>query len=149
MTDPTPEPWADPEDVIDSWIGPNRPDDEDLVALWIAKAEREVRRQVPDIVTRLEADPVDEPDLRENLRDVLVSMVQRVFRNPEMIRQVNETTGPFSESRTYGGDLPGGLGLTADELDKLRLESIAGRAFEVDPLAGYAGPPWKRGALWL
>ena len=69
-------------------------------------------------------------DLIETARDVVVAMVTRVFRNPEGIRQANTTTGPYTESRTYGGDVPGGLGLTDDELSKLSGVRIRG-AFTV------------------
>jgi len=56
----------------------------------------------------------------------VVAMVTRVFRNPEGIRQTNVTTGPYTNSKTYGGDTPGGLGLTADELAKLQGASSSG-----------------------
>lgn len=115
--------WTDANDVIQSWIGSDPPDDSELIQMWLAKAEREVRFRVPNIQARIDAEAELTPpsaDLLAAARDVVVAMVTRVFRNPEGIRQVNETTGPFTESRTYGGDMPGGLGLTDDELSKLR-----------------------------
>jgi hypothetical protein len=115
--------WTTPADVIDSWIGEGAPDELDPVQAWIDKAEREVRFRVPDLMPRLDAEAALVPpltDLLETVKDVIVSMVTRVFRNPEGIRQTNTTTGPFTESATYGGDSPGGLGLTSDELAKLQ-----------------------------
>lgn len=120
--------WTSPEDVTGSWIGDDAPDDAEKLQAWIDRAEREIRARVPNLVARL--DSGDEPDLLGLVRDVVVAMVTRVFRNPEGIRQINETTGPFTSSRTYGGDVPGGLGLTDDELGKLR-GSLSG-AFSID-----------------
>lgn len=114
--------WTDPGDVIDAWIGEGAPSDHSSLETWIGKAEREIRFRVPNIQARIDAEAIAVPtstDLLEVARDVTVSMVTRVFRNPEGIRQRNTTTGPFTESATYGGDIPGGLGLTADELAKL------------------------------
>lgn len=115
--------WTDPDDVRDAWIGEDAPEDDSQIQTWIDKAEREIRFRVPDLQARLDLEAVLLPpvtDLLETAKDVVVSMVTRVFRNPEGIRQRNTTTGPFTESATYGGDMPGGLGLTDDELEKLR-----------------------------
>lgn len=115
--------WTTPVDVVDAWIGEGPPDESAQVQRWIDKAEREIRFRVPTVQARIDA---DEPDLLETAKDVVVAMVTRVFRNPEGIRQRNTTTGPFTESATYGGDVPGGLGLTDDELEKLRGQSTKG-----------------------
>lgn len=130
--------WTTPEDVTDSWIGPDAPTDDALVQRWIDRAEREVRYRVPDIQVRLDADADLIPpatDLLDRARDVVVAMVSRVFRNPEGIRTVNQAsgTGPFSESKslTYGGDSPGGLAMTADEVAKLS-GGVSGGAFSID-----------------
>lgn len=125
--------WTLPEDVLESWIGSDAPVDEDaLLQRWIDRAEREIRYRVPSVVDRL---ALTEPDLLETVQDVVVAMVTRVFRNPEGIRTVNQSsgTGPFSESvsRTFGGDQPGGLSLSDAELARLRGGRSA-RAFTVD-----------------
>jgi hypothetical protein len=136
--------WTTADDVTDSWIGADAPTDMALVGLWVDRAERLVRGRVPSLVARIASG--DEPDLLDTVKDVVSSMVQRVFRNPEGIRQTNETTGPFTESRTYGGDVPGGLDMTPAELAALtRGETGRQRAYEIDPLAGYVNP-W--GATW-
>lgn len=119
--------WVVPSDVIDSWIGPNQPEDENVIGLWLDKAERLVLRRIPDLQARVALDP----DLMYDVRDVVVAMVTRVFRNPEGIRQIQETAGSVSEGRTYGGDIPGGLDLTDAEL--ARLGGVSDRsAFTVD-----------------
>lgn len=115
--------WASPGDVTDAWIGEGVPDDDNQVLTWISKAEREVRFRVPDVQARIDAEAELLPpvtDLLEAAKDVVVAMVTRVFRNPEGIRQANTTTGPITDSKTYGGDIPGGLALSDDELAKLR-----------------------------
>lgn len=125
--------WTAPTDVTGAWIGEGVPTDTALIQTWIDKAEREIRRTVPDIQTRIDAEEAETPtrtDLLETAKDVTVAMVTRVFRNPEGIRQVNETTGPFTSSRMYGGDVPGGLGITDDELAKL--QGARQGAFSID-----------------
>lgn len=122
--------WATAEDVTDAWIGEGLPDDPRLIETWLGKAEREMRFRVPDLAARIEAE-ADDGDLRATAVDVAVSMVMRVLRNPEGIRQRNITTGPYTGSETYGGDLPGGLALTDDELEKLRGVRARG-AFTID-----------------
>ena len=125
--------WTTPADVTNSWIGEGAPTDTAKINAWIGKAEREILFRVPDIQTRIDAEGALVPaktDLLETAKDVTVSMVTRVFRNPEGIRQTNLTTGPYTTSKTYGGDVPGGLGLTDDELAKL--QGKRGGAFTID-----------------
>jgi hypothetical protein len=119
--------------VIDSWIGDGAPTDPALVDVWIARAERMIRNNVPDLQARLDAEADLVPpvtDLLDSVRDVVVAVVTRIFRNPEGVRTRQESTGPLGGSVTYGGNDPGGLALTADELTSLRGSS--GGAFMVD-----------------
>lgn len=109
--------WTNPDDVIDAWIGEGVPTDTAKIQVWIDRAEREIRRNVSDIETRL--DEEDSSALLDDVKDVVTAMVTRVFRNPEGIRQVSEGTGPFTASRTYGGDLPGELVIRDNELASL------------------------------
>lgn len=129
--------WTTPQDVTDAWIGEGVPTDEVSIQNWIDRAERLIRRRVPDLQERLDAEADEDPprtELLDTARDVTVGMVIRVFRNPEGIRQTNQTTttGPFSDTKmqTYGGDVPGGLGLTDDELGALQGASAG--AFSID-----------------
>lgn len=110
--------WSTVDDLRGAWIGEGLPEDDDLIETWLAKAEREIRFRVPDLAKRIEEDT--DGDLKDTAIDVAVAMTMRVLRNPEGIRQRNITTGPFTGSETYGGDIPGGLALTDDELAKLR-----------------------------
>lgn len=129
--------WTSADDVIDSWIGDDAPTDTKLVGLWVSRAERVLRRKVSDLTGRVDA---DEPELLDTVRDVVSNMVQRVFRNPEGIRQKSDTTGPFSTQATYGGDQPGYLWVTDEELNSLT-SGTAGtqRAFVVDTMPETAG----------
>lgn len=125
--------WTTPDDVIDAWIGEDAPSDKPLIATWIGKAERQIRFRVPGIQARIDEDEVD---LGENVIDVVTSMVQRVFRNPEGVRTRQTSTGPYSDSVTMGGDQPGSLWLTDEELALLAPNrSLGQRAFSVDLLA--------------
>lgn len=126
--------WTGTDDVTDAWIGTGAPTDDALIQKWIDKAEREIRSRVTDLQARLDAEADADPpttDLRDTAVDVVVAMVTRVFRNPEGIRQRNTTTGPFTEGATYGGDTPGSLIPTDDELAKLQGVS-AGGAYTID-----------------
>lgn len=129
--------WTNTNDVTDAWIGEGAPTDNASIQNWIDRAERLIRRRVPDLQERIDAEAEETPprtDLLDTARDVTIAMVIRVFRNPEGIRQTNSTTttGPFSDTKmqTYGGDVPGGLGLTDDELGALQGASEG--AFSID-----------------
>ena len=125
--------WTKPVDVTNAWIGEGAPTDTVKIQSWLDKAEREIKFRVPGVQARIDAEAAEVPartDLLDTAKDVVVAMVTRVFRNPEGIRQTNLTTGPYTTSKTYGGDVPGGLGLTDDELAKLR--GRRGGAFTID-----------------
>lgn len=133
--------WATASDVIDSWIGDGAPTDDALVGVWIGRAERHIRRSVTDLQARIDAEAESVPpstELADTARDVVVAMVTRVFRNPEGVRQRQEGTGPFTGTVTYGGDIPGGLGLTDDEMAALRGKP-KGAAFSLDTIPGSRG----------
>lgn len=146
--------WTTPQDVLDAWIGADAPSDTALIQNWIDRAERLIRRQVADVQVRIDAEADEVPpstELLDTARDVTVAMVIRVFRNPEGIRQTNQTTttGPFSDTKmqTYGGDVPGGLGLTGDEL--AALQGASAGAFSIDLIPStspfspnYVPPVW-------
>lgn len=129
--------WATPDDVIESWIGDDAPDDEALVQRWIGRAERLIRREFPTIQERINSDT--EPDLADTVTDVVVSMVTRIFRNPSGHRSISgqETTGQFSGSNTitFGGNNPGALELLDSERASLSAPGVKrGRvAFSIMP----------------
>lgn len=126
--------WTFPTDVLGSWIGRKPGVAESVVEAWIGKAEREIRREFPDMQARIETG--DEPDLLETVQDVVTAMVTRVLRNPEGYRQMSRTDGSITASATIGGETPGELRLTTKEYDSL-LPSDGGerpqRAFSISP----------------
>jgi len=126
--------WTTAADVVAVWIGDDAPTDLALVDRWVGRAERLLRAKVPGLALRVDADPVTEPDLLDNVKDVVSSMVQRVFRNPEGVRTRQESTGPFSGSVTLGGDQPGELWITDDELARISLTGSRGGAFTIDTI---------------
>jgi len=123
--------WTTADEVVAAWIGDDAPTDSAKIDLWIGRAERLLRSRVPGLSLRVDADPA-EPDLFANVKDVVTSMVQRVFRNPEGVRTRQETTGPFSGSVTLGGDQPGELWVTDDEMARLVLSGGRRGAFTID-----------------
>jgi hypothetical protein len=138
--------WTVAQDVLDAWIGEGAPTDTGSVTTWIGRAERLVRSSVPGLQARIDGGL--EPDLLEDVRDVVVSMVERKFRNPEGVRTRQESTGPFSGSVTLGGDQPGELWLTDVELKRISGNTSAGpRVTSVDtipvtsPFSPYYVPP--------
>jgi hypothetical protein len=127
--------WTDASYITGSWIGDGAPTDSEQIGLWIAKAERLIRREVPDLQARLDVEAELVPqssELLDTARDVVAAMVVRVFRNPEGRRSTQTATGPYSESVTFGGEQPGGLYLTGEELSALRGVSQGSRAFTID-----------------
>ena len=124
--------WTTAAEVVAAWIGDDAPTDLAKVETWIGKAERLLRSKLPDLSGRVAADPVTEPDLLGNVSDVVVTMVQRVFRNPEGVRTRQESTGPFGGSVTYGVDQPGALWVTDAELAMLTVAGSSRGAFTVD-----------------
>ncbi|WP_406714724.1 Gp19/Gp15/Gp42 family protein [Trueperella pyogenes] len=137
--------WATADDVIADWIGEDVPTNKALVSRWVARAERYLRREIPSLQARIEEGA--EPDLRETVVDVISAMVARVFRNPEGIRQRQETDGSFTGSITFAGDTPGELFLTDRERDSLlapqdRKGAQAAFTFGPDNYAGGGHRPW-------
>lgn len=130
--------WTLPEDITGSWVGVNIPTDAEKLQVWIDRAERLIRKRVPDLQARIDAEaelvPV-ETDLLDTTKDVVVSMVTEVFRNPEGMRSLQTTTGPFTNSTTFGGDNPGKLTLShADE--NMLAGTRPGQAYTLDLIAG-------------
>jgi len=145
--------WTSATDVTGSWIGEGAPDDAAVVDTWIARAERLIRRQVPDLQARIDAEAeavTPTTELVDTVRDVVVAAVTRVFRNPEGRRSTSVGTGPFSENVTFGGDQPGGLHLTADELSLLAGVRAGQRAFSVDLMPSTSPySPFYEPEAWL
>lgn len=143
--------WATAADVIGSWIGGNEPTDTAKVEKWIARAERLIRATFPDLQARIDGGL--EPDLLDNVNDVVVAMVTRVFRNPQGYRTMSgqQTAGPYSgnDTITFGGDNPGALVILDDEKSLLAGTAQSnGGAFSIDLMPSTAGTG-NNGYYWL
>jgi len=126
--------WADPQDVIDRWVGPGAPTDEELIQRWIDDAETVLKYEVPDVQERIDDGvlPV------ETVIFVVSRMVMRVLQNPRGVRQ--EGVGPYNV--TYTGDRPGDLWLSDDERAMLEgLPRRSQRAFTIDTTPAGAWTP--------
>ena len=122
--------WTVAADVVAAWIGDDAPSDLGKVGAWINKAERLLRSKLPDLASRVDTET--DTDLLDNIRDVVTEMVHEVFRNPEGVRQRQEGAGPFSGSVTYGGDKPGALRVTAEQLERLAPAGGSRGVFNID-----------------
>lgn len=113
--------WTAPADVLASWIGEDAPDsveEQAVIEVWLGRAERFLRREVSDLQERIDAGEVD---LLETAKDVVVSMVIRLFRNPDGARTRQETAGSYSGMVSYAGETPGQLYIEARELASLTM----------------------------
>lgn len=132
--------WVTPAEIIDSWVGSGVPTDTAKLQVWIDRAERLVRRHIKDLQERIDAEADLVPpvtDLLDTAKDIVIAMVTEVFKNPEGRRSVQQTTGPFSESTTFGGDNPGKLAFLPEYSDLLS-GITPGEAFSFDLIAGHS-----------
>lgn len=109
--------YAQPSDVRARWIAPQSVgqwSDETMTRL-IAEAEDTVDSRFPELREKLANGEI--PEIRVN--KVVVRMVIRALRNPSGMRTIQESAGPFSGSATFGGDEPGELYLSAQDIEEL------------------------------
>lgn len=123
--------WATAHDVQEAWIGEPMTVPTATIEKWICRAERRLAREVPNLQQRIDADT--EPDLQDTVIDVVTSMVERKLRNPEGMRSRTSVTGPFTDTETIGGDNPGQIWVTPEELAALAPPDTRGKAFSIDP----------------
>jgi len=135
--------WTSPQDVKDRWLLGEVPVPDSQLAVLIGDAEDTVGSEFSDIQSRIDA--LTLPLVR--VQKVVARMVIRHIRNPEGIRQISEGTGPFTGSRTYGGDEPGAMYLTDEDRAELAGTKTGQRAFTIDtvpstsPFSPYYVPP--------
>lgn len=120
--------WTAPQDVKDRWLLGDFPVPDAQLAVLIADAEDTVGSEFSDVQVRIDAEllPVG------RVQKVVSRMVIRHIRNPEGIRQVSESAGPFAGSRTYGGAEPGAMYLTDEDRAELAGTKTGQRAFTID-----------------
>ncbi|UEJ84008.1 Gp19/Gp15/Gp42 family protein [Brachybacterium halotolerans subsp. kimchii] len=121
--------WVTPDDVRDRWVGGDLDFTDQTIATLIGDAEDAIRASVPDIDQM-----VDTKIPLARVSRVISRMVIRVLRNPEGIRTLQETTGQFSGSTTYAGDVLGEIVFTdEDRRDLLGKGPTGRRAYSVMP----------------
>ena len=97
------------KDVTDRWIG-EAPFDDGYILIKIADAEDTILSFEPNLLNLI-PDPI--PVFR--FKRVVANMVLRHLKNPDGIRQEQETTDVTSASRTYAGADPGAIVFTDDD----------------------------------
>lgn len=118
-----------PEDVRDRWVGGDLDFTDQTIATLIGDAEDAIRASIPEI-----DDLVGVSIPAGRAKRVISRMVIRVLRNPEGIRTLQETTGQFSGSTTYAGDVLGEIVFTDDDRRDLLGKGPTGRrAYSVMP----------------
>lgn len=118
--------WATPADVTARWVGSGAPTDNDLVQALLDDAEAVVLAKYPAIQDRIDTNKLP----LSVVTMVVCRMVIRVLRNPENLTSWQQTTGPFSQSRSFGSNRQD-IWLSEEE-EELLAPKIAGKAFEVD-----------------
>lgn len=87
------------------------PEEEALIESRIGKAERIIRRRIPDLDQQIAAGDLT----AEDVADVIVEAVYRAVRNPEGL--IQEADGNYSYMRSDGDD--GSLEITDEEWESL------------------------------
>lgn len=118
--------WATPQDILDRWVGSDKPTDEDLIQALINDAESVILAEFPAIQTRIDNDELP----LATVVMVVSRMVSRLLRNPENLSYYQQTTGPFGQARNYGAGNTD-IWLSDNELALLSPQK-RGKAFEVD-----------------
>lgn len=135
--------WTAPQDVKDRWLLGDFPVPDTQLVVLIADAEDTVGSEFADIQARIDAESL--PVTR--VQKVVARMVIRHIRNPEGIRQAADTSGPFTSSKTYGGNEPGAMYLSDEDRAELAGVKTGQRAFSIDtipitsPFSPYYVPP--------
>jgi hypothetical protein len=118
--------WATPQNILDRWVGGDKPTDTDLIQALIDDAESVILAEFPAIQER-----IDEEELPIATVVMVVSrMVSRLLRNPENLTYWQQTTGPFGQARNYGSN-NADIWLSENEMSLLS-PNKRGKAFEVN-----------------
>lgn len=109
-------PWATPSDLKNAWLlDLEIPYSDETIAVWLQRAQDDLVGRKPSLV----AEVATSERVARLARDVVVSMVSRVFTNPEGLRSSMGVTGPLTEQVMFAGANPGELIPTKAELDRL------------------------------
>ncbi|WP_155295529.1 hypothetical protein [Rhodococcoides fascians] len=129
MTEPIEpaETYASPQYVLDLWIGADKPTSSELVQRYLTEAEVLLLndRELSDLEDRLESDE-EGAKLIPLMAIAERRMVTRAMKNPDNQRQVNTTTGPYTDSVTLASESFAGLEVTSEEYRLLAKKSSRG-----------------------
>lgn len=121
--------YATAQDVRDRWIASTLPPDDAILEKYLYEAALIIDAEYP----HLRKQSATDPDLTERLKIVSARMVTRAVQNPDRVRQIQESTGPFTGGMTYDAATLGDMRLTPDDTAILLGGSYrAGKAFTVD-----------------
>lgn len=125
---------ADVEDVRSRAAGSDLDFEDVAITVFIEDAEDLALQEFPDLRERVASGVTPLPRVRR----VVAGMVVRKLRNPEGIRTIQDSTGPFSGSTTFAGDNPGEIYLSDDDRKALAPPGVGSgrRAFSVMPRYG-------------
>lgn len=121
--------WATVEDVRDRWLDGELPYSDAQVQSLVDDAEDIILSEFPNLERSIAEGTVS----AGRVIRVVSRMVVRVLKNPEGVRQRQETRGSFTGSVTYGGDNPGELFLSDDDRRELGGRAGRARAFSFHP----------------
>ena len=103
--------WASPDDVRARWLGTDALPDDAVIQAWITDAETIIFAEYPELAARLTDDP--DGSWRARVVYVAVQLTIQALKNPDGVRQSARTSGPFTESVTYGTEtISGAMALT-------------------------------------
>jgi hypothetical protein len=131
--------WTAPQDIIDRWVGPGAPTDDDLVQALINDAEAVITSEYPAIQGRIDAGSLP----LATVQMVVARMVSRVLRNPETVTYWQQNSGPFGQARSFGDNVD--IWLSENEKDLLAPNN-RGKAFSINLAPEAISPPSD--ALW-
>jgi hypothetical protein len=117
-------------DVKSRWLTGEVPATDAQILTLIGDAEDIILGEFPTI----DADVASNVVPATRVVRVVARMIHRVLRNPEGVRTVQESTGPFGGSTTFGGDNPGELYLTDDDRRDIGGRKTKGKAFTVSTI---------------
>ena len=121
--------FTEPDDVRDRWLlnDPFPIEGDAKLETLIEDAEDTIEGAVPGVTLRVQRGELS-PD---RFRKIVARVIIRVLRNPEGVRSIQDGTGPFSGSTTYGGDDPGEMYLTDKDIRELSGAKSKRQAFTV------------------
>lgn len=120
--------FAEVYDIEKIWR-PLTEDETSMAAGLLTQASMKLRARIPNIDTLIAAS-----ELRTELaRASVVNAVKRVLMNPEALRVISTTTGPFSESKTIDTALSSGfVYIDEGDLTGLLFKKSSIRSFRVN-----------------